>query len=329
MPLRRPAYKPLEDQEANHTVRPSGKLMITPTQRKLVLPLSAIALIACLFYLQSSSSHDGDSSNSWSSNSHGIDSSDNSYELAQSSLPSHKFLHELGGYRNKQLEEGIAGEEGGITEYVKSVVEPYSSRMKGYLGGWLGGGSAGELGTGGRCPTPWLPPTTPLTSGLTPQYLARLAESGSKPVVAAYSNSTPLANIKCIPVPSNSTNFDIELCYSTALCNQGWVNVAYHPSTPTPLHSSYNDTRTCAQLESLHPAPKDPIEEAYIKNQLGPHTIYVIFDGAIRQAHEKPVGYQMNGECRYRYNFDLNNGGDWWMRVVLVYDVRSVTFRTV
>ena len=328
MPHRRPTYKPLVDQEANHPPRQHGSKMITPTQRKLLLPLSALALFVCLLYV-ASSGRSKDSQRAWTTEGEGIGGAqEDYYENGGDSLPSHKFLHELGGYHDRELEKGIAGEEGGITDYVKSMVEPYSSRMKGYLGGWLGGGGPGEGGMAGRCPTPWLPPSTTLTSGLSEMYRARAEAEGARSSTGSLGNSTPLATdqLKCINVPSNSTNFDIELCYSTTLCNQGWVNVAYHPSSPTPSNSSYVDKRTCAEIESsLHPAPKDPIEEAYIKNQLGPHTIYVIFDGAIRQAHEKPVGYTMDGSCLYRYRFELNNGGDWWMRVVLVYDVSPLT----
>ena len=319
MPIRWPTYRPLVDQEANHSARSTnGKFLITPSQRKLLLPLSALALLACLFYVSSN----GDSTRYRSSV---TESSDDFYEGSQASLPSHKFLHELGGYRDETLEEGIADEEGGITDYVKSMVEPYSSRMKGYLGGWLGGGGMDGLGITGRCPTPWLPPSKPLFSGLSPVYLARDGVNGVKTSEGSLGNSTPIDSVKCINVPSNSTNFDIELCYSTSGCNQGWVNVDYHPSTLTPFNSTYNDKRTCAQLESLHPAPKDPQEEAYIKSELGPHTIFVVFDGAVRQAFEKPIGFEL-GKCRYRYDFELNNGGDWWMRVVLVYDVSLYPF---
>ena len=131
------------------------------------------------------------------------------------------------------------------------------------------------------CPTPWHPLDTP-----------------------------PLAqqSIRCENVPSNSTDFSIRLCSNVNVCNQGYVQV------------DLIDKVKCELLEtSLDPAPKNKEESQYIKRNLGPHTLAVLFDGAERYGREEPDQYA--GGCSYRYPYHLQNGGVFALKVFLVYDV--------
>ena len=140
-----------------------------------------------------------------------------------------------------------------------------------------------------HCPTPWLPVDTP-----------------------------PLAqqSIHCEDVPSNSTDFRTQLCSNRNVCNQGYVQV------------DLIDKEECELLEStLNPAPKNKEENLYIKRNLGPHTLAVLFDGAERYGMEEPVGYA--GGCSYRYPYHLHNGGGFALKVILVYDVSFPLFLSV
>ena len=132
------------------------------------------------------------------------------------------------------------------------------------------------------CPPPWLPVDTP-----------PLAEQ----------------SIRCEDVPSNSTDFAIRLCSNLKLCNQGYVQV------------DLIDKVECERIEStLNPAPKNKEENDWIKRNLGPHTLAVLFDGAERYGSETPEQYA--GGCSYRYPYHLHNGGVFALKVFLVYDVR-------
>lgn len=121
------------------------------------------------------------------------------------------------------------------------------------------------------------------------------------------STPAPPKALSCVPVPTNHTEFAVQLCFDSTACNQGYVQVEY-----------LNKER-CDQVErELNPSKAEE-QNNYVKGKLGPHTLSVLFDGAVRDGREKP---EYLGRCAYRYPYQLNNGGRFALRVVLVYEVR-------
>ena len=151
-------------------------------------------------------------------------------------------------------------------------------------------------------------------------HLNRLAETVS---IAApfprcpqpWQTPAPLSvapTVRCVPVPSNSSDWRIELCYQAGRCNVGYVRV------------TYLDEARCEDVETQGKASLDAEQDEWVKRTLGPHTLAVFFDGPARFGLEQPEGYA--GGCSYTYPFELNNGGTFLLRVVLVYDVHSSPF---
>lgn len=120
--------------------------------------------------------------------------------------------------------------------------------------------------------------------------------------------TVPLAqqSLQCENVPTNSSDYAVELCVNRDVCNQGHLDV------------TLLDQARCRQLETT-PRSTNAIEDAYIK-ALGPHTFAIFLDGPERVGLEHP---EYLGDCRYRYAYHLHNGGRFALRVILLYDVRS------
>ena len=113
--------------------------------------------------------------------------------------------------------------------------------------------------------------------------------------------------LNCVKVATNHTEFQVKLCYDPQGCNVGHILI------------NYLNTARCDIVEKEFNASKVVEQNNYVKGKLGPHTISVLFDGATRAGGEK---MEYLGGCRYRYPFNLGNGGRFALRVVLVYQVR-------
>jgi len=98
----------------------------------------------------------------------------------------------------------------------------------------------------------------------------------------------------------------MQLCQGRKSCNQGYVEISYQ-----------NDVH-CLHVETNGKSSEDPEQNNYVKTLLGPHTFFVIFDGPTRLNVEAP---EYMGNCRYRYHYNLRNGGDFELRAFLLNDV--------
>lgn len=119
------------------------------------------------------------------------------------------------------------------------------------------------------------------------------------------------ASQSCVEVPTESPNWAVDICYLEGQCNQGSVSVRY-------LNQS-----DCTRMEhDLHPS-LIPEQDTYVKSLLGPHTLSILFDGAVRAGAEEP---EYLGGCTYRYPYHLHNGGAFALRVIMLYEVGLFTW---
>jgi hypothetical protein len=106
---------------------------------------------------------------------------------------------------------------------------------------------------------------------------------------------------------SNATDWSVQLCSVANGCNEGTVII------------EYLDRQRCTDMEQRVVWERDAMQEAYVKAR-GPHTFMVIFDGSERWGTEAS---EYLGDCRYRFPYRLHNGGQFFLQVKLIYEVRT------
>lgn len=111
----------------------------------------------------------------------------------------------------------------------------------------------------------------------------------------------------CFPIQTNSTSYTAKLCANQrGVCNAGYVEIE-------------NISGRCQFLnDNVNASPFEEMNR-HVKEELGPDTFSVLFDGPSREVGD--LDYQ--GDCRYRYYYDLKNGGNFTVRIILVYDVST------
>lgn len=112
----------------------------------------------------------------------------------------------------------------------------------------------------------------------------------------------------CTPVQSASTDFDVEVCRSSAApaCNQFSVRI------------TRVDGAACAAAEQAGPRVKSVGLDDVLRAQ-GPDSFLLRTNGAQRWVSEKAV---YEGDCTYRFDISLNNGGAVWLELWWNYGVR-------
>lgn len=108
---------------------------------------------------------------------------------------------------------------------------------------------------------------------------------------------------QCVELNSNHSEFTISLCADRNLCNVGSIFII-----------SLNRT----SWSNDYPVDPDSNQDEWVKRTKGPNTFLVLFDGAVREGGERAV-YEGGGKWRFDYN--LGNGGSWELRILWLYRV--------
>jgi hypothetical protein len=112
----------------------------------------------------------------------------------------------------------------------------------------------------------------------------------------------------CEPMPSRKSDpFTLSLCRKPGrTCNEGSVVITRRTAA------------TCARLESSFWPSRDLEEAAKIKREWGPDAFEIQFDGPERLVLVRP---EYQGDCTYRYPFQLHNAGPFTVQIYWVYTV--------
>lgn len=109
------------------------------------------------------------------------------------------------------------------------------------------------------------------------------------------------------PLESLDPRFNITLSKSIyQLCNVFAVDI------------QRTDEESCRLAESRTDMSLDPDVMRYIKDELGPDTFMLRISGGQRWTSEMP---RYMGNCKWRFDVSLSNGGDMWMELWHSYEV--------
>lgn len=85
------------------------------------------------------------------------------------------------------------------------------------------------------------------------------------------------------------------------------------------------DEERCRLAESRTEMSLDPEVMRYLKEELGPDTFMLRISGGQRWASEAP---RYLGDCKWRFDVSLSNGGDMWLELWHSYEVRRLSSPT-
>ncbi|KAI9349720.1 hypothetical protein BDR26DRAFT_915394 [Obelidium mucronatum] len=108
----------------------------------------------------------------------------------------------------------------------------------------------------------------------------------------------------CRPLAALAGDFEVRLCESRRFCGQGYFAI------------SRTDKAKCARAfdQTLSLSPE---LDAYFKNQLGPDSFHVLFDGPERASSSM---WKHLGNCEYKLSFRLTNPGLFKVKLFHVHD---------
>jgi hypothetical protein len=119
----------------------------------------------------------------------------------------------------------------------------------------------------------------------------------------------------CYPASSATPAFDVEICASGRTCNAFSVRIRR------------TDQQECRRMEEM-PVPASTEErQDWLRKERGPDSFMLRTSGAQRWGSEISV---YEGNCTYRFDVSLNNGGSVWIELVWEYTVRlSIQYPSV
>lgn len=110
----------------------------------------------------------------------------------------------------------------------------------------------------------------------------------------------------CRLAPSNNTDFTIELCKVVNACNKFSVRI------------QRTNITECERMEALEVPASTPERLEVLRYARGPDSFLLRTNGA--QRHGSEVS-QYEGECSYRFDVTLSNGGPVWLELWWRYTV--------
>ncbi|KAG0239333.1 hypothetical protein BGW41_007818 [Actinomortierella wolfii] len=110
---------------------------------------------------------------------------------------------------------------------------------------------------------------------------------------------------ECTPIESQHPDFNVDICFSPYVCNEGLVRIRRR------------DRALCktAQLKSF--ISSNATHDAFHRQFSGPDSFYVVFSGAEKLA---PPDWHHAGHCLYVFPFHISNPGKFTLDIVHLYD---------
>lgn len=116
-------------------------------------------------------------------------------------------------------------------------------------------------------------------------------------------------SLDCRFAPTSNTNFTIEVCKAIGACNKFSVRIAR------------TNIKECERMEALEVPASTPERVESLRYDRGPDSFLIRTNGAQRHASEVS---RYEGECTYRFDVTLSNGGPVWLELWWRYTVRSL-----